>query len=57
MALGLKNCPSGSLDGQGFGDAGSWNDVDSNNELYYVIEFDLKETPEPEPTSEPENPV
>ena len=39
LALGLENWPTGSVDGAGFGDAGYWNDIDTSNELYFVVEI------------------
>ena len=54
LALGLENWPQGFADGEGFGNAGSWNDVFMSNNLFYVIEFDVAPEPEPEPTPEPE---
>jgi serralysin len=39
LGLGLSNWPSGAADGEGFGNAGSWNDIDGSNKLFYVIEF------------------
>jgi Ca2+-binding RTX toxin-like protein len=39
LALGLENWPTGSADGAGFGDAGYWNDIDTSNELYFVVEI------------------
>lgn len=40
LALGLTNWPLGSASGEGFGDAGSWNDVKGSNRLFYLLEFD-----------------
>ena len=39
LAIGLENWPSGSPDGTGFGSAGYWNDLDINNELFFVVEI------------------
>lgn len=39
LALGLMNWPSGFPNGEGFGDAGSWNDLQGTNKLFYVVEF------------------
>lgn len=41
LAMGLENWPYGYLDNEGFGNAGSWNDVDIDNQLFYVIEYDI----------------
>ena len=38
LALGLENWPAGSPDGAGYGNAGFWNDVDVNNELFFVMQ-------------------
>lgn len=38
LALGLENWPQGSASGKGFGAAGSWNDLDGQNMLYFVVE-------------------
>ena len=40
LAIGLENWPRGSSPGNGFGNAGQWNDISDNNILYYVVEFD-----------------
>lgn len=39
LALGLTNWPSGSAAGNGFGDAGQWNDIGRDNVLFYVVEM------------------
>ncbi|NBT41648.1 MAG: hypothetical protein EBT20_14485, partial [Alphaproteobacteria bacterium] len=39
LALGLENWPAGFDSGAGYGDAGSWNDVDVGNSLYFVMEL------------------
>ena len=39
LALGLENWPTGSAPGAGYGDAGYWNDIDTSNELYFVVEI------------------
>jgi hypothetical protein len=39
LALGLENWPYGSLAGQGFGKAGQWNDINGNNKLISIVEF------------------
>ncbi len=39
LAIGLENWPAGSADGAGYGDAGFWNDVDTSNELFFVVEM------------------
>ena len=39
LALGLENWPTGSADGAGYGDAGYWNDLDTSNQLYFVVEI------------------
>ena len=54
LGLGLENWPSGSLDNQGYGNAGSWNDIDLSNNLFYVVEFDQVLDPEPTPEPQPE---
>ena len=38
LGLGLENWPRGSSSGTGFGDAGSWNDINISSELFYVTE-------------------
>ena len=38
MAIGMENWPTGSATGAGYGDAGSWNDIDVSNTLYFVVE-------------------
>lgn len=40
LALGLANWPLGAANGEGFGDAGNWNDVKGSNRLFYLVEFD-----------------
>ncbi len=40
LALGLENWPSGSETGAGYGNAGSWNDIDSGNKMWYLVELD-----------------
>lgn len=40
LALGLENWPSGSENGEGFGNAGSWNDIDVGNKIWYLVELD-----------------
>ena len=42
LALGLENWPYGSSDNRGYGNAGSWNDVDLQNDLFYLVEFNMK---------------
>lgn len=39
LALGLENWPAGSAYGTGFGNAGSWNDLNGSNELFYIVEM------------------
>ncbi|MEE2773274.1 MAG: lectin-like protein, partial [Pseudomonadota bacterium] len=39
LALGLENWPAGSAEGAGFGNAGSWNDIDGSNLLFSLIEI------------------
>ena len=39
LALGLENWPTGSADGAGFGNAGSWNDINGSNLLFYIVEM------------------
>ena len=39
LALGLTNWPAGSSAGNGFGDAGQWNDIGRDNVLFYVVEM------------------
>jgi len=39
MAIGMENWPAGSATGAGYGDAGSWNDIDVSNTLYFVVEI------------------
>ncbi len=38
LALGLENWPSGSSDGEGYGNAGQWNDLNGSNKLWFVVE-------------------
>ena len=38
LGLGLENWPRGSSSGTGFGNAGSWNDINISSELFYVTE-------------------
>lgn len=40
LALGLENWPNGSENGEGFGDAGSWNDIGIGNKIWYLVELD-----------------
>ena len=40
LALGLENWPNGSENGEGFGNAGSWNDIDVDNKIWYLVELD-----------------
>jgi len=40
LAIGLENWPKGVALGQGFGDAGKWNDINTANKLFYLIEYD-----------------
>ena len=39
LALGLENWPAGSIEGGGYGNAGSWNDIDGSNLLFSLIEI------------------
>ena len=39
LALGLENWPAGSANGAGYGNAGSWNDIDGSNSLFYIVEM------------------
>lgn len=39
LGLGLENWPVGSASDQGFGNAGSWNDINGSNKLFYVVEL------------------
>ena len=39
LAMGLENWPAGSLDNEGYGNAGSWNDIQGSNMLFSVIEI------------------
>jgi len=39
LALGLENWPYGTTNGQGFGNAGQWNDLIGDNKLLSVVEF------------------
>ena len=39
LAIGMENWPAGSAAGAGYGDAGSWNDIDVSNTLYFVVEI------------------
>ena len=39
LALGLENWPAGSANGAGFGNAGSWNDINGANQLFYIVEM------------------
>ena len=38
MALGLENWPFGYSTGQGYGNAGQWNDLQGTTKLYFVVE-------------------
>ncbi len=38
LAIALENWPKGTADGQGYGDAGQWNDLRGSNKLWFVIE-------------------
>ena len=49
LGLGLENWPKGSSNGSGYGNAGSWNDINTSSALFYVTE---KATPQD--TSSPE---
>ena len=40
LALGIENWPSGSENNEGYGNAGFWNDIDSDNEIWYLVELD-----------------
>ncbi|MCP9804790.1 hypothetical protein KBY75_14615, partial [Cyanobium sp. T1G-Tous] len=40
LALGMENWPYLYPDGAGFGDAGQWNDLNGENRMFSVIEFD-----------------
>ena len=53
LGLGLENWPKGSSNSSGYGNAGSWNDINTSSALFYVTE---KATPE-EPTITEEEPV
>ena len=39
LGLGMENWPAGFNNGEGFGNAGSWNDLDLSNELFYIVEL------------------
>lgn len=39
LGLGLDNWPLGSTTNQGFGNAGSWNDLSGTNKLFYLVEL------------------
>ena len=41
LGLGLENWPKGSKEGNGFGNAGSWNDINTSSKLFYIVEKDL----------------
>jgi hypothetical protein len=43
-AIGLANWPSGFPDEQALGIASEWNDISDGNNLFFVVEFDCKET-------------
>jgi hypothetical protein len=53
LGLGLENWPKGSSKGSGYGNAGSWNDINTSSTLFYVTE---KTTPQ-EPTISEETEV
>ena len=53
LGLGLENWPKGSSNGSGYGNAGSWNDINTSSPLFYVTE---KPIPEEETVTE-ETPV
>ena len=38
LGLGLENWPKGSSSGSGYGNAGSWNDINTSSALFYVTE-------------------
>ena len=40
LALGMENWQRGVANGQGYGDAGEWNDIAGSNRLYFIVEFD-----------------
>ena len=42
LGLGLENWPKGSSNGSGFGDAGSWNDINTSSTLFYVVEKEIE---------------
>tara|TARA_B100000674_G_scaffold471825_1_gene461021 strand:- start:260 stop:1207 length:948 start_codon:yes stop_codon:yes gene_type:complete len=43
LGLGLENWPKGSSEDSGYGNAGSWNDINTSSALFYVTE---KATPQ-----------
>ena len=43
LGLGLENWPKGSSNSSGYGNAGSWNDINTSSALFYVTE---KATPQ-----------
>ena len=43
LALGMETWPKGVGFGQGYGDAGEWNDLNGFNRLYFVVETEIKE--------------
>jgi hypothetical protein len=49
LGLGLENWPKGSSNGSGYGNAGSWNDINTSSPLFYVTE---KPIPEEETVTE-----
>ena len=60
LGLGLENWPKGSSDSSGYGNAGSWNDINTSSALFYVTEKATPEEPiitEEEPTITEEEPV
>ena len=42
LGLGLENWPKGSSNGSGFGNAGSWNDINTSSTLFYVVEKEIE---------------
>ena len=41
LGLGLENWPKGSSNGAGYGNAGSWNDINTSSTLFYIVEKGL----------------
>ena len=52
LGLGLENWPKGSSNGNGFGNAGSWNDINTSSTLFYIVEKKIENESIAEPESE-----